>query len=226
MHSAVLTVPGTVSIRMWTKDATTPNEQENEELIRNLDPCKDVVLFPATGAIVATEFPWHNTHTFSTNITTSPQRWRLVVLEASWHHGKSMARRIVEVRRSLGLPAMTFVSLPSDAVGEYWRFHEEGEISIVYNELDDNVYCSKFTGHSSVSTIEAINHAAVAASLSAKDSDVLLTLFRLQKYRVLSTVNQGGKVPRAIEVSGDGEGSWRSAKRRSDFPNLTKIVIS
>eukprot|EP01042_Synura_sphagnicola_P004087 gene4087-5146_t len=134
---------------MWTKDATTPNEQENEELtelIRNLDPSKDVVLFPAAGAIVATEFPWHNTHTFSKNITPSPQRWRLVVLEASWHHGKSMARRIVEVRRSLGLPALTFVSLPSDAVGEYWRFHEEG--------------------HSSVSTIEAINHAAVAASLS------------------------------------------------------------
>ena len=52
-------------------------------------------------------------------------RWRLVVLEASWHHGKTMAKQIVKYRSDAGLPPLRFVRL-EDVVGGYWRFHEEG----------------------------------------------------------------------------------------------------
>lgn len=37
----------------------------------------------------------------------------------------------------------------------------------------------------------------------------LLTLFYLQKYRVLSRIHGGGKIPRAIQCHGDGLGSWK-----------------
>jgi hypothetical protein len=38
----------------------------------------------------------------------------------------------------------------------------------------------------------------------------LLILFYLQKYRVLSRIHSGGKIPRAIQCHGDGLGSWKS----------------
>jgi len=38
----------------------------------------------------------------------------------------------------------------------------------------------------------------------------LLILFYLQKYRVLSRINSGGKIPRSIQCHGDGLGSWKS----------------
>ncbi len=39
--------------------------------------------------------------------------------------------------------------------------------------------------------------------------DDLLVLFRVQKYRVLKKIDEGGKIPRAVEVSGCGVGSWK-----------------
>ena len=74
--------------------------------------------------------------------------------------------------------------------GEYWRFHHKG--------------------HSSVSTIEAIAHTAQAAGLSPEKKNHLLTFFRVQKLRVLKKIEDGGKVPRAVEVTGTGLGSWKS----------------
>lgn len=98
-----------------------------------------------------------------------------------------MARRIVQYRASRGLPPLRCVLL-ENVVGGYWRFHEEG--------------------HSALSTIEAIAHTAAAAGLSRDAFDVLLTLFRIQKGRVLLNIDGGGKKPRAVCVSGDGTGSW------------------
>lgn len=40
--------------------------------------------------------------------------------------------------------------------------------------------------------------------------DTLLTLFRLQKLRVLGRVKEGGKAPKAVRVSGEGLGAWGS----------------
>lgn len=93
------------------------------------------------------------------------------------------------LRRRLGLPPLQCVVL-SNVVGKYWRFHEEG--------------------HSAVSTIEAISHAAAAAGLDESSVEALLLLFKLQRYRVLDNVESGGKVPRAMLVSGSGVGGWGS----------------
>jgi hypothetical protein len=71
---------------------------------------------------------------------------------------------------------------------QYWRFHEEG--------------------HSAVSTIEAVAHAATAAG--CPNAETLLLLFRLQRFRVLTHVDSGAKLPRAMMVGGTGDGGWSS----------------
>lgn len=38
--------------------------------------------------------------------------------------------------------------------------------------------------------------------------DSLLTLFHLQKQRVLGRMKEGGKAPKAVRVSGEGLGAW------------------
>ena len=95
----------------------------------------------------------------------------------------------MSLRRKLGLPPLKCVVL-NNVIGKYWRFHEEG--------------------HSAVSTIEAICYAAAAAGLHESSVDGLLLLFKLQRFRVLDHVENGGKVPRAMLVSGSGVGGWGS----------------
>ncbi len=63
-------------------------------------------------------------------------------------------------------------------------------------------------GNSAVSTIEAIAHTAKSAGISSLDFDLLLLLFRVQKFRVFQNVRTGGKIPRVIAVSGVGKGAW------------------
>jgi hypothetical protein len=92
-----------------------------------------------------------------------------------------------EYREERGLSRLKAVEL-RDITGEYWKFHEEG--------------------HSAVSTIEAIAHTARAAGLDDVDYETLLLLFRLQKHRVLSRVQSGGKAPKAVTVCGEGLSSW------------------
>jgi DTW domain-containing protein YfiP len=155
-----------------------------DEFARTLDYNRDVILFPSDDAMQACNFPWSGE-------TEDACPWRLVVLEASWTLGKKMARQLMLARKRLGLPPLRCVAL-SDVVGRYWRFHEEG--------------------HASVSTIEAIYYAAQAAGMG-HDADTLLLLFKLQRFRVLSHVESGGKVPRAMLVSGVGEGGWEDETR-------------
>jgi hypothetical protein len=123
----------------------------------------------------------------SSSSSSSSRRWRLVVLEANWANGKTIFNQLTAFRELRGLPPLPTVVL-TDLKGEYWRFHEEGL--------------------SSVSTIEAIAHTARAAGLPPAEADALLQLFRLQKLRVLGRVQQGGKAPKAVSVSGEGLGSW------------------
>jgi hypothetical protein len=99
-----------------------------------------------------------------------------------------MATQIIEFRAKNGLLPLPCVALRG-ITGQYWRFQNEG--------------------HAAVSTIEAIAHTASAAGLSPNLVEDLLTLFFLQKLRVMQRVNSGGKVPRAIEVCGTGQGSWK-----------------
>jgi len=145
-----------------------------EPVIASLNADTDIVLFPSSDAVPATEFQWN------VEGNSSDKKWRVVVLEASWQNGKTMARQIKEHRESLGLPPLIYISL-SNIVGQYWRFHNEG--------------------NSAVSTIEAITHCAKIAGLSDEDCTSLLLLFNLQKYRVQMRFNAEGKVPRAIHVN-------------------------
>ena len=203
-------------------------------LVASLHPDRDVILFPAEGAILAEDFAWNGPNrvklnemdevlesrtssrdgigsvetsvilessssvnntiddgrkTLSENDDPSKRnKWRLVVLEASWGHGKTIFHQLTAYRKYLNLPPLPCVVLSDLVKGEYWRFHEEG--------------------HSAVSTIEAIAHTAFAAGLPLNKYEDLLILFKLQKYRVLNRVLEGGKAPKAVVVSGEGLGSW------------------
>ena len=58
-------------------------------------------------------------------------RWRLIVLEASWQHGKTMHRQLTAYRQLKGLPALRSVII-NGVTGQYWRFHEEGPRSSIF----------------------------------------------------------------------------------------------
>ena len=107
-----------------------------------------------------------------------------------------MARQLWGLREKLTLPPLPCVTL-SNVVGGYWRFQEVGQHA--------------------VSTIEAIAHTMEAAMTSSSSfssttiistSSSLLLLFKLQRYRVLSNIEEGNKPPRAMVASGSGEGGW------------------
>ena len=158
IHASVLCEPAEVAVAHWEK-----HEEFGDTwgpLIASLQPDRDVVLFPGPDSFPADQFAW-------TGSIGSCKR-RLVVLEASWAHGKTMYNFLVRYRQSLGLAPIPCVSLQvcgylfhsflsrqsnspirntknhhQGVVGKYWRFHEEG--------------------NSAVSTIEAIAHSAQAA---------------------------------------------------------------
>eukprot|EP01038_Epipyxis_sp_PR26KG_P016058 gene16058-21807_t len=199
VHAGALCEEGTVTLSAWPRDKT---EADWKSLVGELDAERDVILFPTDNATSASEFDWNRIdvsnlknenknnkiESFSSQSQELSLKWRLVVLEASWRYAKTMAQQIVQYRIDENLPPLQFVSL-SEITGEYWRFHAEG--------------------HSAVSTIEAIAHTAKEAGIIEDDFNSLLCLFRLQKYRVLQNITKGYKVPRAVEVTGDGEGSWK-----------------
>eukprot|EP00595_Chromulina_sp_UTEXLB2642_P003514 CAMPEP_0196765032 /NCGR_PEP_ID=MMETSP1095-20130614/7431_1 /TAXON_ID=96789 ORGANISM="Chromulina nebulosa, Strain UTEXLB2642" /NCGR_SAMPLE_ID=MMETSP1095 /ASSEMBLY_ACC=CAM_ASM_000446 /LENGTH=122 /DNA_ID=CAMNT_0042122229 /DNA_START=496 /DNA_END=864 /DNA_ORIENTATION=- len=114
---------------------------------------------------------------------------RLVILEASWNHGKAMANQIINYRKDHNLPAIPMVSL-QDVSGKYWRFHREG--------------------NNALSTIEAITYTALSITNNSNLFNHLLLLFEIQKYRVLKNIELTGKFPQAIQVRGSGIGSWEN----------------
>ena len=123
------------------------------------------------------------------------------------------------------------------SLGQYWRFQENGHSAVSTIEalaytavaahrvlhtpvtatatdtvIDTSVTTSitTFTG----GTADSHETAATADSKAAEAEvdnlfNTLLTLFRLQKYRVLTRVFvEGGRAPKAIRVTGVGLGSW------------------
>lgn len=216
IHTAVLTTEGHTTVITWLKE---PSEWQRV-VVEELDPDRDVLLFPGDDSIPAEDFPWTVKASMTetdggTSNSSKPLRRRLVVLEASWSYAKSMITNLITHRKALNLPAIPTVKL-TDVSGEYWRFHELGKAA--------------------VSTIEAIAHAAKAAGCEEAQYDALLTLFRLQKLRVLGKgqstsgeSNNGGvthqhgnsrKKPRAVEVAGEGLGSWHQV---TSIPNPNSV---
>ena len=201
--AAPLSAVGTVDCQLWAKDKSP---EDWRRIVGGLNPDRDVLLFPSSEAVLATDFPWGpppaSSSTSSSCLPPEAKeskedkeesrkdrgRRRLVVLEGSWNYAKTMASQILAYRREQQLAPLPCVVL-REVTGQYWRFHHEG--------------------HSAVSTIEAIAHTAAAAGLSPAQQDDLLLLFRLQKWRVMRSVKSGGKVPKAVEVCGTGLGSWK-----------------
>ncbi len=148
-----------------------------------------------------------------------PHKWRLVVLEASWSYGKGMYRQLCLYREKNQLPPLRCVKL-SDVVGEYWRFHEEGLSAVSSIEaIAHTVAAAELTSHPRKEIggeIDVVNsHASISQpdrienpNTCATSWQSLLFLFRLQKHRVLKRVKEGGRPPKAIQVSGSGIGSW------------------
>lgn len=184
IHAAVFSEEGTTTYVDWKKE-----EEIWNEIVESWDPEVDVLLFPYADSIPADEFPWEmdSVGASATREATPKRKRRLLVLEASWQHAKAMSQRIVDHRKAKGLPPIPSVIL-KDVTGEYWRFQTVGQ--------------------SAVSTIEAIVHTARAAGASVEDTEHLLTMFKVQKYRVLKST-ETRKTPRAIEVAGVGTGSWK-----------------
>lgn len=186
IHAGVLAAEGSTTYLDWKKP-----DEDWQHLVESLNAETDVLLFPYPDSTPADIFPWNTLSTSSSSTeaegSLGPKRKRLLVLEASWQHAKTMAQRIVDHRKSKGLPPITSVIL-RNVTGEYWRFQTVGQTA--------------------VSTIEAIAHTARAAGSPVEDTEAFLTLFRLQKYRVLKK-SETRKTPRAVEVSGVGLGSWK-----------------
>lgn len=63
-----------------------------------MDSERDVILYPSADAIDSTSFHWQSKfddpHKISPTCEKS-HRWRLIVLEASWQHGKTMAQQVL-----------------------------------------------------------------------------------------------------------------------------------
>jgi hypothetical protein len=226
IHAAALCHEDTVQVQHWNKGTSSDPDEEHEwdSIVGQLDAENDLVLFPSDDATSINEINWNNLIVKANNNILNEGRGvseisegdkchgsscdymdidaensckymrknckRLVVLEATWSGGKTMARQIVQIRQRLGLPPLQYVTLNCTGVtARYWRFQT--------------------VGNSAVSTIEAISHAAAAAGATNRDVETLLTLFNVQKYRVVNAIKSGGKVPRAMEVSGTGLGSWK-----------------
>lgn len=180
---------GQLDILHWEKDAW-------HGAAESLNSETDILLFPFDSAANVNSFDWRK-HPLEEKDTED--RYRIVVVEASWNYGQTIARQIMDHRASKGLAPIRCVKL-NDIVGRYWRFHEKG--------------------HSAVSTVECIVHTAMAAWLNRKEAVIadehlrtwtsdLLLLFRLQRFRVLKSVDEPGrKCPRAMAVQGTGPTSW------------------
>jgi DTW domain-containing protein YfiP len=181
MHAIAMAAEDQVSYTIWPRITIGG---DIAPIIEGLDPDRDILLFPSKDAVSARRFPWLPSH----QVDSQVKRYRLVVLEASWNHGKTMANQIISYRNEHQLAPISCVIL-EDVVGQYWRFQREG--------------------NSALSTIEAIAYTAAAAGLDTNRMNELLCLFQAQKYRVLDRVSQGGVPPQAIVVEGSGPGSWK-----------------
>jgi DTW domain-containing protein YfiP len=200
VHASVLCTVGTVEIVQWEKHGEEFGDTWGH-MVASLDPESDVILFPAPGSTPAQQMDWTERSYSGEDSNASKHRMRLVVLEASWSHGKTMYSFISQYRQAQGLVPLRCVAL-EDIVGQYWRFHEEG--------------------NSAVSTIEAIAHTAEAAGSSSRTLQDLTVLFQLQRYRVLSSVAGSGSSVLGVS-GGEGRGNGEIGAERIKKPRAVAV---
>ena len=216
IHAAVLCKEGTVSVQKWPRSGR-PDDLDSyhdvdacgwAEVARSFDYDHDIVLFPCENSMDIQDLNWCNScddvademveqfenmslstidrgHS-SDNTSKNSAFSRLILIESTWGGAKTIVSSLQHVRSVLGLPALRCASLPESIHGLYWKLQR--------------------VGSSAVSTIEALSHAALACGCSAGEAETLLTLFYLQRYRVMKKVEKGqGRVPKAVDV----RGPWR-----------------
>ena len=244
--AAVMALEGQVTVGYWPKSArdrphllkshpVADTQKQMEKVLREIDCETDFLLFPGPGSIDATQVDW-NMNYMTTPVTKAensegaassdlcaphaqPRKRRLIVIESNWQSGKTVYNDLIAglqgmygVEKAAKLRCLSL----SNVVGKYWKFQA--------------------VGHSAVSTIEAIHHAAIIAKKLMKQSnlafeepghagdeagvderreqqgdeyDALLILFRLQRNRLLKEMRRGDRgLPRAMRVTGSGVGDW------------------
>lgn len=235
----------------WHKE----NKEEWKKIVLSLDSKSDLLLYPSDDAVRADRYNWalpldcisetkgsEGVNGLASAMSTlnmsleSPKqlstrtRRRIVLLEGPWEGAKTLARQLLELREEMGLPPLTYLTLPDGITGRYWRLQH--------------------VGSSAVSTIEAIAHVAWSAVYTCardyhgtypatKTDDILgvetecavdeeaartadacrnalLLLFNLQRFRVLESLKTGKRVPVAIATSHSGgfETFWDGYMRR------------
>lgn len=202
VHSRVLATHSQVDYVHWEKDRWGP-------LVESWRADRDVLLFPTDNAVDAGEFQWNGPMPAATGAeeATGQPRYRLIVLEASWNYGATMARQIMEWRAEKGLPPLQCIKL-SNIVGKYWRFQEFGHAAVSTIEAITCAVLAAMQSNFALTPVEAEEEELRQEMLGRTHKDMLL-LFNLQKYRVLDNVaSHGGKPPRAMKVQGEGDASW------------------
>jgi len=239
--AAVMAMEGQVQVARWPKTARDrphllsayPRDQtqrEMDKVLQEIDCETDFLLFPGPGSVDATLIDWNMQYMTqpSTNSKNGdmaalnganlayaqPRKRRLIVVESNWSNGKTVYNDLIAGLQSMHGMAkaakLRCLSL-SNVVGKFWKFQA--------------------VGHSAVSTIEAIHHAAIIAKKLMKppdatslgeesetafsensnhdEYDALLVLFRLQRNRLLKEMKRSDRgLPRAMRVSGCGVGDW------------------
>ncbi len=169
--AAVMALEGQVKIvnwprseREWAHDYLEYKDKMAKQVDVVLDEinCEsDYLLFPGVGSVDAASVDWStvpldmavkSSDEASLQAPSMPRKRRLIVIESSWATGKTVYNDLL-----LGLNAkygpemaskLKCISL-SNIVGQYWRFQA--------------------VGHSAVSTIEAIYHAAMVAKNCSRE---------------------------------------------------------
>jgi len=186
--AAVMALEGQVKVAYWPKTArdrtqllaaypTDQTQREMEKVLQEIDCDTDFLLFPGPGSTDATQVDWNlnyrttpfhleihteNSKTMAANNANSanlpptpPRKRRLIVIESNWQSGKTVYNGLIAglqavhgVEKAAKLRCLSL----SNVVGKFWKFQA--------------------VGHSAVSTIEAIHHAAIIARKLMQQPDI------------------------------------------------------
>lgn len=191
VHARAMCEVGDVDIVPW-------NKEQYHALVESLDPQRDIILYPNEQAVLPSALHDILTERLKSSGTNGVGgcgrngRYRLVVLEASWQHGATMARQLQEHRQSLSLPPIIFLTLPKEAlVGQYWKFQEVGQSAV--STIEAVAFAAKVfprvpracPAATTTATNSATSLDCVSTDFGDEQYNHLLTLFHVQRQRVL-----------------------------------------
>lgn len=97
VQASVLCEDNTLSVIHWARD----EKDAWKDIVENFNSHSDVLLFPSPNATSSKDFNWQDidnnsneSNSSNSNISSNNNKWRLIVLEASWECAKTMAKQI------------------------------------------------------------------------------------------------------------------------------------